>query len=350
MYTDALLVHLPFADPDTRYLAGTRVRRSGSARGARPIVKPVRRARWTPGRLRVDEYAHPHAPLEWLIGEVDLLLATNFLPPPTRRPDRCVLVVHDMAWETLPWSAPHHSERWRQLFERALDAGRGERALGRVRDDLGQVRRATGNVNVVYHGVDADAFRRAPPWEVEETRRRYGIDGSYVLFIGSLEPRKNVVNLVGAFEIIEHPVMLVVAGGRAPWAPDYEEQVDRAIAVLPESVRDRVVRTGYVSGEDRRALLSGAEILAYPSLQEGFGFPVLEGFAANVPVLTSRTSSIPEVAGDAAVLVDPEDPASIAAGLSQLLDDDDFRNVLRAAGTARVRRSPGSAAPARRSR
>jgi len=191
-------------------------------------------------------------------------------------------------------------------------------------------------VDVVHHGADADAFRPAPPWEVEDVRRRYGIDGSYVLFLGSLEPRKNLENLVAAFGTLEHPVTLVLAGGRARWAPDYEDQVDGAIAVLPDGARDRVVRTGYVSGEDRRALLSGAEILAYPSLQEGFGFPVLEGFAANVPVLTSRTSSLPEVAGDAAVLVDPEDPASIASGLSQLLDDEDLRNVLRAAGTARV--------------
>ncbi len=95
-------------------------------------------------------------------------------------------------------------------------------------------------------------------------------------------------------------------------------------------------RLGYVDDADRRALLSGAEVLAYPSLAEGFGFPVLEGFAANVPVLTSNTSSLPEVAGDAAVLVDPLDPAAIAAGLDELLGDADLRNVLRAAGTARV--------------
>jgi glycosyltransferase involved in cell wall biosynthesis len=83
-------------------------------------------------------------------------------------------------------------------------------------------------------------------------------------------------------------------------------------------------------------LLSGAEVLAYPSLYEGFGFPILEGFAANVPVLTSDRSAMPETAGDAALLVDPGDPSSIAAGLSALLGDDDLRNVLRAAGTARV--------------
>jgi glycosyltransferase involved in cell wall biosynthesis len=97
-----------------------------------------------------------------------------------------------------------------------------------------------------------------------------------------------------------------------------------------------VVRTGYVADADRRALLSGADVMAYPSLYEGFGFPILEAFAANVPVLTSDVSSLPEVAGEAAVLVNPRDPADIARGLTQLLGDDDLRNVLRAAGTARV--------------
>jgi alpha-1,3-rhamnosyl/mannosyltransferase len=112
--------------------------------------------------------------------------------------------------------------------------------------------------------------------------------------------------------------------------------VDAAIASLRVSSRRRVIRVGYVEDAERRALLSGAEILAYPSRAEGFGFPVLEGFAANVPVLTSNVSSLPEVAGEAALLVDPDDPGSIAAGLRELLDDEDLRNVLRAAGTARV--------------
>ena len=127
-----------------------------------------------------------------------------------------------------------------------------------------------------------------------------------------------------------------MAGGPVPWAQGYGDQIAGAIADLPAPIRSRVIRTGYVSDEDRHALLSGAEILAYPSLLEGFGFPILEGFAANVPVLTSSTSSMSEVAGDAAILVNPTDPAAMAAGLNELLADEDLRNVLRAAGTARV--------------
>jgi glycosyltransferase involved in cell wall biosynthesis len=98
------------------------------------------------------------------------------------------------------------------------------------------------------------------------------------------------------------------------------------------------VRTGYVAERDKLALLSGATALAYPSRYEGFGFPVLEAFAAGVPVVTSTVSSLPEVAGDAAVLVDPEDTDAIAAGLAELLGDEDLRAVLSAAGVARAAR------------
>jgi glycosyltransferase involved in cell wall biosynthesis len=109
------------------------------------------------------------------------------------------------------------------------------------------------------------------------------------------------------------------------------------VARLPEAVRRRVRFTGYVSEDDKRALLAGAEVRAYPSKYEGFGFPVLEGFAAGVPVLTSTASSLPEVAGDAALLVDATDPGEIAEGLERLLGDEALRSGLRAAGHERVR-------------
>src|SRR5205085_5111246 len=99
---------------------------------------------------------------------------------------------------------------------------------------------------------------------------------------------------------------------------------------------NRIIRTGYLTDGNRDALLAGATLLAYPSLYEGFGFPVLEGFAAGVPVLTSEASSLPEVAGEAALLVDPMDEDQIAAGLARLLDDAELRDRLRQAGRDRI--------------
>src|SRR5207249_1136266 len=187
--------------------------------------------------------------------------------------------------EAMPETAPHQDSRWRRAFERTL-----RRAAAIIvpseaaRRDLVHTHPLTEDrVHVIAHGTDAESFSPASPPEVEEIRRRFGIDGPYVVFLGGLEPRKNVELLVRAFGMLDdRATWLVIAGGSVPWAGSYSGRIERAIDQLPEFVRKRVVRTGYVSDADRRALLSGSEILAYPSRYEGFGFPILEAFAANV--------------------------------------------------------------------
>ncbi len=340
-YTSAILRHVPAADPENSYLAwyldvrgtGTRPRRfAGWARNLSERASRIPSRYFAPFSVRTGL---PR--VEWLTGAFDLFVATNFLPPPTS--SGVVLVVHDLAFDRMPETAPHHNERWRRAFDRVLTSAAGVivPSISARADLLHHHRVPADRVEVIHHGTDAEAFWPASPAEVDAVRAKYGIDGPYVLFLGGLEPRKNLEGLVKAFGLVsERDVALVVAGGSVAWAPGYEDRVATAIAQLPPSVRGNVVRTGYIPDPDRRALLTGAEILAYPSLYEGFGFPVLEAFAANVPVLTSSTSSMPEVAGDAAILVDPMDPSSIAHGLDELLRDADLRDVLRAAGIARV--------------
>jgi glycosyltransferase involved in cell wall biosynthesis len=192
-------------------------------------------------------------------------------------------------------------------------------------------------VHTIHHGVDVESFAKLRPDDVDDVRRRLGIDGRYLLSLSGLEERKNLRGLVRAFErMSDDGVRLVIAGGPVRWAPAHSDDLEHEITGLVPSARDRIVRTGYVSDADRRALLAGAEALAYPSKYEGFGFPVLEGFAARVPVLTSNVSSLPEVAGDAALLVDPDDVDAIAGGLDRILGDEILREELRSAGSARV--------------
>jgi glycosyltransferase involved in cell wall biosynthesis len=341
-YTDAIIRQLPRFDPETDYVAWfLDLRGTGSSRRRFKGVAPnlTERASRLPSRPFAALASRTRLPrTEWLAGSFDLLVATNYLPPPTSSV-ACVLVVHDLAFEVMPETAPHHGARWRRAFERALAGAAGIIVpSAATKADLVRLHGVPPDlVDVIFHGTDAEAFRPASLVEVQEVRNRYGIEGPYVVFLGGLEPRKNLEMLVRAFgEMQDGRASLVVAGGAVRWAPDYAQAVDHAVSDLPEHARRRVIRTGYVPDEDRRALLSGAEVLAYPSRYEGFGFPVLEGFAANVPVLTSSTSALPEVSGDAAWLVDADDPASIAKGLDQLLGDEDLRNVLRAAGTARV--------------
>ena len=266
----------------------------------------------------------------------DVLLATNFLPPPTSSTG-VVLVVHDLAHEVMPDTAPHHDARWRRTFDRWV-----RRAAAVIvpsestKRDLLARHDVAGEVHVVPHG--AEPFAPPSAADVEQVRAGFGIGGPYALFIGGIEPRKNLSALVRAFAMLgDADVWLVIAGGRTNWIPHAAEALRAEVAGLPSAVRRRVVLPGYVGGVVKRALLAGATAIAYPSRYEGFGFPVLEGFAAGVPVLTSSTSSLPEVAGDAAVLVDPGDPGAIAEGLRSLFDDPGLCERLIAAGRDRVR-------------
>jgi glycosyltransferase involved in cell wall biosynthesis len=250
-------------------------------------------------------------------------------------------VVHDLAFRYYPETAPHIDARWRGRFASALDDAPAIIVPSEsVASDLQEAYAVDADrVHVVHHGVDAGAFAPAPQGAIDAARRRYAIPGSYVLFVGGIEPRKNLELLVRAFASSDaRHLTLVLAGGPVRWFPQSVERLEATIELLSPGVRGRIVRTGYVSEREKHALLSGATVLAYPSLYEGFGFPVLEGFAAGIPVLTSNVSSLPEVAGDAAVLVDPGDVNAVATALSELVADDDLRAVLSAAGVARAAR------------
>jgi alpha-1,3-rhamnosyl/mannosyltransferase len=248
--------------------------------------------------------------------------------------------VHDLAFRKFPETAPHMDARWLRRFEDWL--GRAARVIVPSRSaaadltDLYDVE--PGRIDAIHHGVDAHAFRPAAEPAVAEVRNRFGIPGAYALFVGGIEPRKNLERLVRAFGRLRglNDVSLVIAGGPVRWFPQATEQLEGAVAVLPAGVRSRVIRTGYVSQADKVALMTGATLMAYPSRYEGFGFPVMEAFAAGLPVLTSNVSSLPEVAGDAAELVDPDDTEAIAEALERMLQDRDLLDNLAAAGVARV--------------
>ncbi|HZI19603.1 MAG TPA: glycosyltransferase family 1 protein [Pyrinomonadaceae bacterium] len=173
--------------------------------------------------------------------------------------------------------------------------------------------------------------------EIERVRRRYGIEGDYVLAVGSIQPRKNLTRLVEAYSLLRggrrggNLPRLVLVGKRA-WL--YGETM-RAIEGL--GLSGSVVLTGYVSEADLPALYTGAICFAYPSIFEGFGLPPLEAMSCGTPVLTGDRTSLPEVVGDAALTVDPYDAGSIAVALDRLIGDAGLRAELRERGLARAR-------------
>ena len=280
--------------------------------------------------------------LEWMV-RFDVLLAPNFVPPPTRS-RRVVMTVHDLAFARFPETAPLATRRWLARLETSLlRASQVIVVSEQTRRDLlesfpSAAARLGERLTVVPLGVDTGFFRPATADAVDTVRRRYAVDGPYLLSLGGIEPRKNLPALIRAFASLPEDVRptLVIAGPVAPWNPEGWDLVRPSLEALPPGVRDRVVLTGYVSEEEKVALLGGAEALVYPSLYEGFGLPVIEAMACGTPVLTSNVSALPDTAGEAALLVDPGSPEDIAAGIERLLTDAALGERLRAAGSARA--------------
>ncbi|MBX6342101.1 MAG: glycosyltransferase family 4 protein, partial [Thermomicrobiaceae bacterium] len=172
---------------------------------------------------------------------------------------------------------------------------------------------------VVPHGVD-ERFRPRPEAEVAAALDRLGLRAPYILFVGTLQPRKNLARLVEAFGRVAAgcPDIRLVLAGKRGWLA---ERIDAAIAASP--ARERIDVLGHVPDDDLPALYAGAAAVALVSLYEGFGLPALEAMACGAPVVISDRGALPEVGGDAAVVVDPLSPAAIAAGLERALDPDE---------------------------
>jgi glycosyltransferase involved in cell wall biosynthesis len=192
---------------------------------------------------------------------------------------------------------------------------------------------AAGRIRVIGEGV-GEGFCPQPAASVQRFRRRFGLVDPYVLFVGTMEPRKNIARLIDAFSnaVAGHafPHRLVIAGGSG-W-------MNGSVGAAYEAsrVRDRIHFAGYLPEEELAAAYTGADVFAYPSLHEGYGLPPLEAMACGTAVLTSSTTSIPEVVGEAAALVDPSDGAALAEALVSLLRSPTLRQHLADAGIARA--------------
>jgi glycosyltransferase involved in cell wall biosynthesis len=190
---------------------------------------------------------------------------------------------------------------------------------------------------VIHEAVGPEFARPLAPEAVAAVVRRYAVRRPYCLFVGNLEPRKNLPGLIGAFAevrrrlaALDRPPQLVLAGTRAWLHSGIFRAVER------HGLGDDVVFTDYVPVADLPALYAGAACFVFPSLYEGFGLPVLEAMAAGAPVIAARAGSIPEVAGDAALLVDARVPGELATAIETLLTDAALRERLIARGRARA--------------
>jgi glycosyltransferase involved in cell wall biosynthesis len=233
---------------------------------------------------------------------------------------RCAIATfHDLFVLTGEYSTPEFRARF---AAQARDAAARADAIVAVsaftrRQVIDLLGFPSDRVFVVHHGTRPLDIPRLPREKV-------------VLFVGALQARKNVARLVEAFEALDPAWRLVLAGSSGYGAAEIQRRIEASPA------RRRILLPGYVSPEDLAGWYARASIFAFPSLDEGFGMPLLEAMAAGLPVVTSNTSALPEVAGDAALLVDPRDTAALAGALERLANNEDLRQDLAAKGSVRA--------------
>ncbi|MCK6628756.1 MAG: glycosyltransferase family 4 protein [Anaerolineae bacterium] len=274
---------------------------------------------WTHLRLAAELQRHPPDAL--------------FVPAhvlPLHCPIPAVVTVHDLGYRHYP-EAHRPFDRWYLDWTTRRHTRIAHHLIAdsqATKDDLIRFYSADpARISVVYLGRDESLTPVNDPQIVAAVKARYNIEGIYFLYLGTLQPRKNLVRLVEAFQqalaaLSDESLKLVIAGQQG-WL--YAEIFER---VQQLGLENCVIFPGFIAAADKPALLSGALAYVFPSLYEGFGLPVLEAMACGTPVLTSNISSLPEVAGEAAVLVDPHQTAQIAAGLVQLAQDAGLRRHL----------------------
>ena len=192
-------------------------------------------------------------------------------------------------------------------------------------------------IRVIYPGVNFELFHNHySEVQIEATKKKYGINGQYILYLGTIEPRKNLQRLIAAYEMLlsqedrSWMPKLVLAGGKGWLCDDIYRAADKDI------LKDKVIFTGYVAEEDSPLLMGGAQFFCFPSVYEGFGMPPAEAMACGTPVLSSDVASLPEVIDDAGVLVNPYSIEEISLAMWKLIQDDKLRKELAQRGLNRA--------------
>ena len=339
-YVRELCAALSALDSTNRY----RLFLAGAARSSLP-APPAPNFRWQPTRLsahwlaRIWQRARIPLPVETFTGAVDLFHATDFVLPPTLPGTRTLLTVHDLSFVRVPDAASPPLKAYLDVVV-PRSVAKADHVLAdseATKADLIDLYGTKAEkISVLYSGVDRRFRPVTSAASTRAVREKYGLSGrEYLLSVGTVQPRKNYSRVIRALSQVRLRGMdlhYAIAGGQG-WL---EEEMKQTITQT--SLRDQVHLLGFVDDGDLPALYSEAQTLLMPSLYEGFGLPVLEAMACGTPVIASDVSSLPEVAGDAALMVDPYDSDAIADAILRIQADADLRASLIESGYRQSKR------------
>lgn len=253
---------------------------------------------------------------------------------------KIVVTVHDLVYKTYPEG---HTPQTRDTTEKQLAqiVGQADRIICCSQSTINDLRQyfpvKDGQVRLVYQGVDRDIFYPMKGVEKELAQKalsRHGIKEPFVLFVGTIEPRKNLQNLLLAISTLKNKKKFkgkLVVSGMKGWMLEGLAEV-----VKKFKLENDVIFLGYVSDDELRALYNLCEVFVFPSFYEGFGFPIVEAFSCGAAVITSKVSSCPEISADAASIIDPYNPDDIAEAIVRVTEDQTLKNALRTRALGRA--------------
>ncbi len=327
-YIHNLLLNLALADQENQYTVFLGDRRFPPNPGLTlrvswlPTTHPLVRIGW-------EQLVQPF--VVWQ-EKIDLLHSLAFVTP-LISPCPSVITIYDLSFLTFPQGFKYLNCLYLTLLTR-LSARKARRIItiseSTKRDTVRLLGVSSEKVDIVYCGVDK-AFHPLSKREVAPFRQKCGLPERMILFVGTIEPRKNVVRLVEAYSRLRDGQVKLVIGGARGWL--YEEVFAR---VEELELTGDVLFPGYIPPDELPLWYNAAELFVYPSLYEGFGLPPLEAMACGTPVITSNVSSLPEVVGEAGLTVDPMDSKGLAEAMNQVLGDEALRQSMRERGLARA--------------
>jgi glycosyltransferase involved in cell wall biosynthesis len=298
----------------------------------------VKRVWWLPSKMYGLHRHYLHfLPLELLMPvKADAMVFSDFGCPTTIQKVPKLAVIHDLAYKIHPeYVVAKHAQFLDKLVKHTLKNASRVIAISEStkKDLIEEYQYDAGKIDIISPAVDGNFYKPANDKEVAIVKQKYGIDGDYILFLSTLEPRKNVASIIKAYDLLAPELRAkykLVLAGKKGW-------LDDEIEALCEKMGEQVIRTGRVETSEKPALYSDASVFAFPSAYEGFGIPILEAMACGTPVITSNVSSMPEVASDAAIIVDPHNTHDIVEALTKVLTDAELAKQLKRDGLQRAK-------------
>ncbi|HFC76657.1 MAG TPA: glycosyltransferase family 1 protein [Candidatus Moranbacteria bacterium] len=293
---------------------------------------------WSPALWTQTKFA-----LEIWRDKIDILwMPMHNIPLIKSKKMKTVVTIHDLAFKRFPKTFPK-KDLYRLNFLTDLAVKNSDKIIAVSNSTKNDILKfypkiSEGKIKVIYHGFDAELFQKIFSAEkVKEILAKFSIDDSkFLLYVGAIQPRKNLKILIKAFDIYKQKtnsdIKLVLAGGKA-WR--WQETIK---AIRKSSFQQDIILTGKISFDEVSVLYQNASLFIFPSLYEGFGIPILEALSAGVPILSANNSSLPEVGGNAVEYFDDSSPSNLAEKINNVLDNEKKRNEMIAKGIKQVQK------------